>query len=641
MSAHRSRQRLVIAVALAAGTEALGVQPPPEPAPAVTETLPEALESDGPVFVIDRFGIRYVHGAHPQLPRVRRLLRLEVELGRTASGYVAPRQGVPTVSRTLDEVEARPEEPYHASAVQTILETILGYFVERGYAGVYVGPDPQDIDATGRDLRPGPRKALRILITTALVTEVRTLASGDRIDPQVRLDHPAHRRIGERSPIRPHTQGDAQRMDVLRRDELEGYIHWLSRHPGRRVEAAVSPGIDPATVTLDYRVIEAKPLTWYAQIANTGTDQTSRLRQRFGLVHTQLTDQDDILSLQYITTGFDEVNVLVASYEAPVAGTDRLRARAYAGYNEFTASEVGAFGDVFTGESWVAGLDVTWNVWQHRDLFVDAVAGARFEHILVDNQALASTGSEGFLIPHLGLRVSQETRWFVLSGALFAEWIAGSVTPPDAVEINRMRIFADTNWGILRWDLGASAYLEPLIDREAWRDPTTPASSTLAHEVALSFRGQYAFENRLIPQHQQVIGGFTSVRGYPESVIAADTALVGGMEYRFHLPRALPLDPDPPQLLGRPFRVAPQVLYGRPDWDLVLKGFLDVGAGMVTDRQFFEAEATLVGAGVGVDLVYRQSLRVRLDWGFALREIDSRGVKAGSNRVHFRASLYF
>jgi hemolysin activation/secretion protein len=184
-------------------------------------------------------------------------------------------------------------------------------------------------------------------------------------------------------------------------------------------------------------------------------------------------------------------------------------------------------------------------------------------------------------------------------------------------------------------------FLELLLNREAWEDPSTPESSTLAHEVALSFRGQYAFDKRLIPQVEQVLGGLYTVRGYPESVIAGDTALIGSVEYRYHVPRALEIEPEPRELFGETFRTAPQYVYGHPDWDLILKGFVDIGRSIISDPFSFEDDETLIGAGIGVELLYRRNLNVRLDWGFALEDLDSRDVNSGSNRLHLVATILF
>ncbi|MHC4415970.1 MAG: ShlB/FhaC/HecB family protein [Planctomycetota bacterium] len=597
---------------------------------------------DGPSYPVSNFVLRYFHKGHHGHPPRTKLMQLEVVLGQTPQGYVAPRDGIPSVTIRLEDVAERPTKRYYASAVQTILERIRDELSRRQLLGVYVAPDPSDIGEAGQDLRPAQRTALRLLITTAVVTELRTLASGDRIDASERVDNPLHAPILGRSPIQLFAGDDKKRRDLLRKDDLDDFIFRLSRHPGRRVDAAVSAAQDPGGVALDYLITENPPLALYAQLANTGTKQTDRLRERIGLIHNQLTNNDDVLSVDYITTAFDEVNAIIASYEWPLPFSDRLRLRAHGSWSEYTASEVGVFADIFTGDSWSLGAEIIANIVQDRNLFVDLVAGARFESVKVDNKVVSVAGEEEFFMPHIGLRLEQQADWFQISGALVAEWNDASVASLDSSELNRLgRLFPDSDWGVVRWDLGGAFYLEPLVNREAWEDPSTPETSTLAHELVLSFRGQYAFDNRLVPQFEQVIGGLYSVRGYPESVIAGDTVIVGNVEYRYHLPRALAIQPTPAELFGEPFRFAPQNVYGRPDWDLVFRAFCDVGQNIVSDKLSFETEDTLLGAGVGIELVFKRNFNVRLDWGFALRDVDDRDVNAGSNRLHFVATLFF
>jgi hemolysin activation/secretion protein len=132
-----------------------------------------------------------------------------------------------------------------------------------------------------------------------------------------------------------------------------------------------------------------------------------------------------------------------------------------------------------------------------------------------------------------------------------------------------------------------------------------------------------------------VVGGLFTVRGYPESVVAGDSILVGSAEYRFHFPRSRPPMEVERQkrLFGRPFRWVPEAPYGKADWDFILKGFLDVGKTIQTDRLGFENNDTLVGAGVGVELQFKQNATLRVDWGFALSSIENE-VNSGDNRVH-------
>ena len=101
----------------------------------------------------------------------------------------------------------------------------------------------------------------------------------------------------------------------------------------------------------------------------------------------------------------------------------------------------------------------------------------------------------------------------------------GITDADDANLANLGRLDIDDDWFVLVWDAEHSFYLEPLLNREAWSDVTTPESSTLAHEIAVAFRGQFALDDsRLIPQAERVAGGLYTVRGYPESAGSPVTA---------------------------------------------------------------------------------------------------------------------
>jgi hemolysin activation/secretion protein len=577
-------------------------------------------------------------------------MELPITLSRLESGYIAPREGQELITITPGEIGASGVEMFHASAIQHILEAVRDHFVAADLLGVYVAPDPMQINEFGEDLRAEDETALTILITTGIVTELRTVASGERvekgeIEPAERINHPLHARIIERSPVRPYTEGDAERCDLLRKGGLDRYIFHLGRHPGRRVDAAVAAAEDVGGIALDYLVTENRPLVLYAQVSNTGTRATDYWRERFGFFHTQLTNNDDILSLDYSTAQFDEVHTVVGSYEAPFPN-DRIRWRVQGTWSEYTASELGVFDDIFRGDSWSIGGEIIANIYQDRELFLDLVGGLRFENIHVGRDIFGGIffdeGEEDFIFPYVGLRLDRTTEWFSTQGSATLEFQSADLSDIDENELNQLgRTAPDEDWLVLRWNVSHSVFLEPLLDRQAWEDPSTPESSTLAHELALSFRGQYAFDNRLIPQVEQVLGGLYTVRGYPESVIAGDTALIGSLEYRYHVPRAMKIEPEPRELFGEPFRTAPQYVYGRPDWDLILKGFLDIGHSIISDPFSFEDDETLIGAGIGVELLYRRNLNVRLDWGFALDDLDGRDVNSGSNRLHLVATILF
>ena len=600
---------------------------------------PPSATTHAALYPVSGFTLRYTHGGHRQHPARQNLLVLPIELSREGDVFVAPgAAGVP-VTITLAGLRGGPVEHYDAGAIQTILVTLRDELLRLDLLGVYVAPDPRDIDTNGVDLRPPHRTTLRLLISTAIVTDLRTLASGKRVDADHRINNPIHQWIRDESPIQPGADDPTSRRDLLRRDRLDEFMFYLSRHPGRRVNVAVSQADIPGGVTLDYLVAENRPWSVYSQTSNTGTGQTDTIRQRFGFIHNQLTNNDDIFLLDY-TTSFDAVNALTTSYAAPIADTERLRWRVYGNWNEFTAREVGVFLDLFKGRSWTVGGEVIYNFHQRRNLFLDLLVGLRFQNINVDNRVTATTGDENFLLPHIGVQLDHRGDWYRNAGILIAEWNMGGKLDPTQLA-NLGRLSPDTNFGLLRWDLRSEVYIEPLVNRAAWDDPSTPSSSTLAHELAVGFRGQWAAGNRLVPQFEQVIGGLYTVRGYDQSILAGDSVLVLNAEYRFHLPRALGLQPVPPELFGEPFRFVPQTVYGRPDWDLILRGFFDIGRTFISNRLPVETEATLMGTGIGVELQIKNNLDVRIDWGIALRDVPSRGVRAGSSQVYFVLSLAF
>jgi hemolysin activation/secretion protein len=215
--------------------------------------------------------------------------------------------------------------------------------------------------------------------------------------------------------------------------------------------------------------------------------------------------------------------------------------------------------------------------------------------------------------------------------------VQGSVNGVREGELDGLgRDSADARYAIIDFNLGYSTFLEPLLRPAAVRDPSTEFSSTLAHELAIGFRGQYAFDYRLVPQASQTLGGLYSVRGYDQSVAVGDTILVGSFEYRFHFPRALPIVREPLRIpyLGD-FRAAPQQPYGRPDWDFTIRTFLDVGRAIRNDQSATNAgvnefDQTLVGAGVGAELLIKSNFRARIDWATALKGTQG----AIANPVH-------
>ena len=646
--------------------------PPNEPAP-----------FDGEPFQLPGIELRYTR-EHPQQPALGDLMNTEVELTRTSEGWVAARTYGPVQSVSLHAIGADGPVVMFASALDAIPSAIVERFNEQSIVGVFVQASPDTVtiipDRDGGlgeflDERLSEDEPFVFEVSTAIVSRIGSSAAGDRIPIDARIDHPHHRRVRENSPLTPFTLGvrpelslepgpmpegddeppasvsaadvaaweaaNAQRNDLLREDVLNDYALRLNRHPGRTVDIAIAPGDVEGEAELQYIIREDKPWTVFAQLSNTGTESTEEFRQRFGFVNTQLTNSDDILSIDYTTASFDAANAVSLSYDRPIIGIDTLRFRVSGGYSEFSASDVGSVGETFEGESFFFNAELVGNVYQRGELFIDAFIGARYQNIEVTDLSVGASGpaEEAIFLPRVGARLQRFGAWSSITASTTFEWSVNDLTGASEDGLEQLgRINPEFDWFIVAGDVTASVFLEPLLNLDGWNDPSTPESSTLAHELAFRFAGQYAFNQRLIPNAEGVVGGLFTVRGYPESVVAGDSTYFGSIEYRFHVPRVLGINPEPSTLFGRPFRVSPQQVYGFPDWDLVLKAFFDFGETSISQPLGFETGETLSSVGVGVDLQIYRNLSFRADWGFVLSSIGSEEsgieVDSGDSRAH-------
>lgn len=602
---------------------------------------PDAV-NDGKAYEVSSIDLKYAGFAVgdsrlPDINEVRsEVRRVEFMLVPTEEGLIGPREGTDGVAYTLDSLfEAGPVVLF-GSAIRVIGGAIAGEVLSSAdIFGVYAVPSFDQIAPDGTELRDGDT-SLIMDVRVGVVSQVRTIASGDRVDFDDRIDNAKHDRIRRNSPAQPMLDGGPAAFIPAR--PLEDYLFRLNRHPGRRVELAVAPGEGHDEAVVDYLVYEYRPWRLYAQVSNTGTEQTNTWRERFGYTNTQLTGRDDIFNLEYSTAGFEDTYAVAASYDTPLVADNSLRARVSASWNEFSASDVGVTQQQFTGKGASISGDLVYNVFQHRDLFVDAFVGARLFRTQIDNLTADLHGKEEFFVPRVGLSMERYRDTSSFDAAVEFEWSMAGVTGVSEAQLaNLGRLNADRNWQVLRANVGYSFYLEPLLDKSY-----VPAQSMLAHEVSASARGQWAMDHRLIPVEQQVAGGLYSVRGYPESIAAGDSVVIGTLEYRFHVPRALSAGAPRKGLLGNDFRWRPSADGQSPDWDLLARGFVDAARTLQSNREgSFEYDETLVGTGLGLELVVRRNLSIRADWGIALKDMKSGEVTAGSNRFYFSATFVY
>ena len=601
--------------------------------PARARSRPRGFASMG--YWVSGFDVDYglPHSAQPPLED---LLALEVGLIQTPEGYRAPRSIDTPAAQRLGSLPAG-RARFFTDALLHINRTLLAEFERRGIGGVVITlPDIEE--GTGRDLRGGGESRLRLRIWVGRISDVATIAEGERfagLSAAERTNRPAHAWMIEAAPVAPGGE-----RGLLFIDELDAFAWRLSRHPGRRVDAQLSPGSGPAATRVGLRVAENRPWMAYAQYSDTGTPSTTRNRERFGYIHHQLSGRDDILRLDYVTGDFDSLHAVYGSYEMPLWRRDGPRLRIGSSYTQYNSSEL-AFQELeFEGRQAHFGIEAIYPVFQHRELFVDLFAGFKWQYLDTENLLAKTpfvTFDTNYWLPKVGASIERLTHTSQLRFTAFFEFGIATDGREALGDLGRPDVAG--GFSVFRWNGVYSAFLEPLLNPAGWRDPRTPLSSTLAHEFAISCQGQWAMNNRLIPQQQQGIGGLLTVRGYPQALVAGDTVHVATLEYRFHLPRVLRPGSAAVQIpvLGN-FRTSPPHVYGLPDWDFILKGFFDFGHVAFVDRfpstvANYERATTLVSAGVGAELHFMKYLSARVDAGFALDNAHGR-TEFGASEVH-------
>jgi hemolysin activation/secretion protein len=177
------------------------------------------------------------------------------------------------------------------------------------------------------------------------------------------------------------------------------------------------------------------------------------------------------------------------------------------------------------------------------------------------------------------------------------------------------------NWLLLIWHFYSSFYLDA-FNRES--------IEYCPHEMIISFDGQYAFNYfRLIPQDRAVYGGFFTVRGYPESIAAGDTAVNIRTQYGYHF--------------GRFFANR----HGKmPKWDMIPHLFFDYGYLSNSRKLCYETNHNLVGLGCGLDFKIKNNVMISSDVGIAMnRFFDITNTKNttpfGSGKFHFMTTFLY
>src|SRR5262245_44990608 len=343
------------AIALGAATPALGQSAPAQP-PAAPAASPGSHR-------VSNVRVAYVRD-NPGHPAVELLMQATVEVVETPDGFAPPVAGQQGHKISLAQIASIDNARFTDEGLALLPVAVFDKLRGMGLVGVYVTPDAAQFRvADGRvvDTRQAGDTSLTLQVTTGVVTDLRTVGAGERLPADQTVNNKLHDRIRENSPVKPYKEGDKERSDLLRRDTIDDYVYFLNRHPGRKVDVAVAaPGETPGAVTLDYIVTENRPWLIFGQLSNTGTVEHGGLREHVGFIHNDLTNADDILSIDYQTENVESSNAVTGTYDRPFSNP-RLRWNVLGDWYSYNASNVGVAGQDFEGEGWDVAAGLSWN----------------------------------------------------------------------------------------------------------------------------------------------------------------------------------------------------------------------------------------------------------------------------------------
>ncbi|NCF71581.1 MAG: hypothetical protein GWP59_07760 [Chlamydiales bacterium] len=615
-------------------------------------------------FPINHLNIEYLDD-YPSLPPAQALSHVEVALKKTEEGFVAPTledlqdpdslKLIQTFSLSKVD-EFTPVQLFSESAINYMSRKIVETINALGIVGIYVSVDTDQITVQGEDIRAMGDNALTLYVAASTVAYIKAVDIDDEGEEQ-EIESDEAKRILDMSPIADPEE--SMQSPLIERQKLEDYIFSLNRHPARRVDVRIRPeGENEASV--HFLIRQMKPWRFIYNASN-AADQ--RFNNQLDFIHYQLTGKDDTLKLSGSTTDFIRQRSHIMSYETPF-GNDALRNRIefHWNYSEFTHDIEGfqnTEGDSkdILGKQFSVGGRMESNIFQHRDFFADIVLDTTYRSIK-SNTKIGDFGwvEARFFMPELSLTLSKSTAIFT-----FFHSFSFQKNFPELANTKRRQVNAlgrgpgpdqvpglDMRPGIFKWNTFFSFFLEPFTNPLGWNDPSTPESSTLAHELAFTTNGQFTNESRLAPQYKYSAGGIYSVRGYPKSMDSGDIGFVVNLEYKFHLPRTFNIQPAPEfSEMGTtsvPFKWAPSFVYDQPDWDLILKTYIDYGRLINNGRKEVlpaEHNTDLLSWGLGAELMIKNYLQARADWGLVLQAVKRHDIGQFYNRFHISLSLVY
>lgn len=528
------------------------------------------------------------------------LMKIRVPLALKKGKYVPDRNGIPM---TLDKVMPEYLSP---AAIEAILQELSLYYQEVGQLAVRT-----DVTRGAYESSQGGGNLI-ISVSEGLLASSRVVA----MNPEETLPAGVKERILKAAPLEENDTIDGKKLDTT--------LGQLNRFSPDYVQPVLMRN-KAGDLEMEYRVKTGKRTGAEYTFDNYGSDRTGELRHSVkGYTHRLLTDADKLDLFATYTTGDDDDSLFVrGEYLLPLDEVAKNRLRFTGHYSNYNSADIGVQLFEYSGKSAGAILGYERTLWNKDGAYLDLSTGVQYLKAQQDHTTLGiPIQNADFTLPFAGLQISKSQ---VDRSWLFGVKVESGSTDATDVELARMgRLYAESDFVLGTLYGGSRLYLDSIFGSQNRR----------AHELTMTASAKTNLSGDRLPSNfLSVLGGHSTVRGYPVATASGDSIIFGQFDYRLHLNRLGALVEDE----GQESRWKPRFVGDIPPLDISLGLFSDVGTIKNFDKLSFEADEDLWSAGFGIYGKATQQINFSLEYAAALLRVRSSTVPVskGDDQVYF------
>lgn len=381
--------------------------------------------------------------------------------------------------------------------------------------------------------------------------------------------------------------------EILQMHRLEEALGSLNAHPDRKVKLVLAPSSQPETTDLILQVTDNLPFHGSYTIDTLGTKNTGLIRQSVTVSHGNLTGADDQILVRGIATESGGLYGGAMSYVRPITASGTSFTFDVSGVR----SEIGEDlkGTLARGDAVTISPGLVIPVIRRTHWEAEIVPGFDFKRIRTREDEV-STSKDDLRVARLSAAILGEDAFGGRN--LLAEEMRLGIpnvmggSHPEDVAASR----AGAGGSFFRW-LGTGVRTQ----RGPW-----------GTSLLMRATGQLA-SDRLVPAEQLRLGGFETVRGYPEGEYLADYGYHTTLELRAPLLEKLMAGQENAGSFSH-----------RLARSLQLVGFWDFGEGFLKGARLGEDKDTrLSGVGAGFRLRPTAQSLIQADFGWPVGDRDA------------------